>query len=99
MPKKEFTYAQKLAILSRLAQTPKPSQEVVAEEIHCRKKKVSEVLKEFRSMTWDKASAFCGGDEHILALRPDYVDQKLQEANSDRVVYVAGKSFNLGRSR
>ncbi len=99
MPKKEFTYAQKLAILRRLAQTPKPSQEVVAEEIQCRKKRVSEVLKEFRSMTWDEANALCGGDEHILALRPDYVDQKVQEANSDRVVYVAGKSFNLGRSR
>lgn len=99
MPKKEFTFAQKLAILSRLAQTPKPSQEEVAEEIHCRKKKISEVLKEFRSMTWEEANALCGGDEHILALRPDYVDQRVREANSDRIVYVAGKSYNLGRSR
>ncbi|MBA7656209.1 hypothetical protein ES703_64124 [subsurface metagenome] len=99
MPKKEFTYAQKLAILRRLSQTPKPSQEVVAEELHCRKKKVSEVLKEFRSMTWDEANALCGGDERILALRPDYVDQKVQKAKSDRVVYVAGKSYSVGRSR
>ena len=99
MPKKEFTDAQKLAMLHRLAQTPRPSQEVVAEELHCRKQKVSEVLKEFRSMSWDEASAFCSGDEYILALRPDYVDHRVREANSDRIVHIAGKSYNLGRSR
>jgi len=99
MPKKEFTFAQKLAVLSRLAQTPKPSQEVVAEEIHCRKQKVSEVLKEFRNMTWEEAKALCGEDEHILALRPDYVDQKVREANGNSVVEVAGKLYTVGRSR
>ena len=99
MAKKEFTYAQKLAILRLLAQTPKLSQDEVVEEIHCRKQKVSEVLKEFRSMTWDEAKALCGEDEHILALRPDYVDQKVREANGNRVVEVAGKLYTVGRSR
>ena len=98
MRKREFTYAQKLAILRRLADAPKPSQEVVGEEVHCAKRKIGEVLKEFRGMPWEEAKALCGGDERVLALRPDYVEQRIREANAPKVVDVAGKTYVVGHA-
>ena len=80
MPKTNLSDAEKLAILELLAQTPKKSQEAVAEETHHRKAKISEILKEFRNMPWEDAKAFCGGRDKILALRPDYLDKKVAEA-------------------
>ena len=75
--------AEKLAILELLAQTPKKSQEVIAEEIHRRKARISKTLNEFRNMPWEEAKALCGGREQLLALRPDYVEKKLAEAKRD----------------
>ena len=80
MPKTNLFDAEKLAILELLAQTPKKSQETIAEETHHRKAKISEILKEFRNMPWEDAKAFCGRRENILALRNDYVDKKVAEA-------------------
>lgn len=80
MPRKDFPDTEKLAILEILAQTPKKSQEVVAAETHHGKVKISATLREFRSMPWERARAFCGGRERLLALRHDYVDEKVAEA-------------------
>ena len=80
MPKTNLFDAEKLAILELLAQTPRKSQETIAEETHHRKAKISGILKEFRNMLWEDAKAFCGGRENILALRNDYVDKKVVEA-------------------
>lgn len=80
MPKTNLFDAERLAILELLAQTPKKSQEVVAEETHHRKAKISEILKEFRNMPWEDAKTLCGGRENILMLRNDYLDKKVAEA-------------------
>jgi hypothetical protein len=79
MPRKDFTDADRLAILELLSQTPKKTRERIAEEIHCRKEKVSAVLQDFKKMSWMSAKAFCGGRERILALREDWFDQMKAE--------------------
>lgn len=79
MKRKGLTDSEKLHILRRLADTPRPSQEVVAEEVRHRKEKIGKTLQEFQSMTWENAQTFCGDDQHILALRDDYADRKIAE--------------------
>jgi hypothetical protein len=80
MKRKDLADNEKLDILKRLIETPRPSQEVVAEETHHRKAKIGAVPEEFRAMAWEKAQAFCNNDQHILSLRDDYVERKIAEA-------------------
>ena len=80
MKRKMLTDSEKLQILGCLAKIPRKSQEVIAEEIHHRKTKIGEVLKEFKRKSWEEAKAFCSNDQHILALRDDYVQMKVIEA-------------------
>jgi len=83
MKRKDLSDGEKLDILQRLAQTPRPSQELVAEETHHRKEKIGGVLKEFNSIAWEVAQAFCGNDERVLGLREDYLERKVIKAKRD----------------
>jgi NhaP-type Na+/H+ and K+/H+ antiporter len=75
-----LTDSEKLQILRCLTEIPRKSQEVIAEEIHHRKTKIGEVLNEFKCMSWEKAKAFCSNEQHILALRDDYVEMRVIQA-------------------
>ena len=79
MKRKDLTDGEKGGILERLAQIPRPSQELVAEETHHGKLKIGRALKEFYSLTWEEACALCNNNQRILALRPDYIDRKIVE--------------------
>ena len=59
------------------------SQENVAEEVHHRKTKIEDVLREFKALDWEKAKAFCGNDQRILGLREDYFERKVEEAGDE----------------
>ena len=85
MKRKLLSDSEKLYILKRLADIPRPSQEVVAEETHHRKTKIEDVLNKFKEMDWEKAKAFCGNDKHILALREDYLDKRIAEEKEARI--------------
>lgn len=80
MKVKVLTDGEKLEILRLLSQVPKLSQENVAIETRHRKAKIGGVLKEFKSLDWDKAKAFCGNDKDILGLREDCLERKMAEA-------------------
>ena len=80
MKKKTITDSEKLEILRLLSQVPKMSQEKVAAETHHRKAKIGGVLKEFKSLDWEGAKAFCGNDQRILGLREDNFERKKAEA-------------------
>jgi len=79
MKRKNLTDAEKLRILELLSEIPKRNQEEIAEQTRHRKARIAEVLTDFRLMRWEDAKAFCGGREHILALRPDFVDKIIEE--------------------
>lgn len=83
--RKDLSDNESLDILRRLTQTPRPSQEIVAEETHHRKAKIGEVLKKYLDMTWEEAKAFCGNDQHILGLRKDYVVMRVTEEREARI--------------
>jgi len=83
--RKDLSDNESLAILRRLAQTPRPSQEIVAEETRHRKAKIGEVLKKYLDMTWEEAKAFCGNDQHILRLRKDYVVRRVAAEREARI--------------
>ncbi len=76
-----LTNNEKLEVLRLLSQVPKMSQEKVAAETHHRKAKIGGALKEFRSLDWESAKAFCGNDQSILRLREDYLERKVAEAS------------------
>ena len=85
MKRQELTDNQKTTILE-LASGEPTTQEAMAEEVHCRKQKVGEWLREFKSeMTWEQANAFCG-EQHrrFLRLRPDYADRMIREEREAR---------------
>ena len=79
--KKILTDIEKLEVLRLLSQAPKMSQENVAAETHHRKAKIGGVLKEFKSLDWESAKAFCDNDQNILRLREDYLQRKVAEAS------------------
>jgi hypothetical protein len=64
-----------LEILRLLSQVPRPSQEKVAAETHRRKAKIGETLREFKSISWEGAKAFCENNQSILRLRDDYTEK------------------------
>ena len=78
---KILTDNEKLEILRLLSQVPKLSQENVAVETHHRKAKIGGVLKEFKSLDWECAKAFCDNDQNILRLREDCLERKVAEAS------------------
>jgi len=79
MKEKTITDSEKLEILRFLSQVPKMSQEKVAVETHHRKAKIGGVLKEFKSLDWEGAKAFCGNDQRLLGLRDDHFEKKMVE--------------------
>ena len=85
MKRKDLTDGEKRGILERLAQIPRPSQELVAEETHHGKLKIGRALKEFYSLTWEEACALCNNNQRILALRPDYIAQRTLELQKDYI--------------
>ncbi len=89
MKHSELADTEKVYILGRLAEMPKPSQEEIAEETHHRKAKIGEVLRKFKDMGWEDAKALCDNDQHVLRLREDYVERKIAENKPCEAVVMA----------
>ena len=84
MKRRELTDSEKLKILE-LKAAGNSYDDVVAEVRH-RKSSVIEVVKWFtQQLTWDEAVAYCGNNQKVLALRKDFLDQRIAEEREARV--------------
>lgn len=79
--KKILVDSEKMKILRLRCHSSGMSQEEIAAETHHRKLTIGRVLKEFKSLDWESAKAFCDNDQSILRLREDYLERKVAEGS------------------
>ncbi len=58
---------------------PTPWEEVASTTFHS-KHTVLDVWRWFKGLSWEEAKSLAGGSEQILRLRPDYLTEKVEEA-------------------
>ncbi len=85
MKRSELTDSEKLKILELKADSKSYDYILAEGGIHHRKEKAIKVVRWFaEDLSWEEAKAFCNNNQKILALRDDFLEQKMAEAEQSK---------------